>query len=501
MKTHPTRLAAACLLVLLSFAAPLRADEGNFDRWYVLMFAGQRAGHVHRSQSTEKGQITTTEEMNLSIRRDTVVVEAEQRMSFTETTDGKPIEASLTLRMAQQPMSMKFVFHDAGVDVTRSVGGSQSKNTVPMPDGPYMTPAESLRYQVAQAEQGEKKIEMAVLDISTGTLGVMDVTMTHAGEEKIEVMGKTVLAEAWDTEMAAAPGLVLRDYMDGDGQMLRSTTSLGMFDVDIIAADKELALSSYDAPELMANTFVEPEGDLPNPRQLRRAVYRLTLPDNFEDDLLRAGYQRVTWADERTALVVQDLDEPVNPTDDEAKDGHLAATSMLDHADESVRKLVTDALGDDAAQLSQPEKAERLRQFVHRYVASKNLSVGFATATEVAMTAEGDCTEHAVLLAAMLRAAEIPSRTVTGLIYVGEFAGATNIFGYHMWTQAWLAPQDNGRMLGHRWVDLDATLDQPFDAAHIALSSSAMEDGAFFNDIITLVPLLSNLKIEVVEAK
>ena len=38
----------------------------------------------------------------------------------------------------------------------------------------------------------------------------------------------------------------------------------------------------------------------------------------------------------------------------------------------------------------------------------KDLSVGFATAADVARTAQGDCTEHAVLLAALLRASDIP---------------------------------------------------------------------------------------------
>ena len=57
------------------------------------------------------------------------------------------------------------------------------------------------------------------------------------------------------------------------------------------------------------------------------------------------------------------------------------------------------------------------------------------------------------LLAAMLRADDIPSRTVSGLVYVSSFEGAKDIFGYHMWTQGWIAEDGKGR-----WVDLDATL-------------------------------------------
>ena len=47
-----------------------------------------------------------------------------------------------------------------------------------------------------------------------------------------------------------------------------------------------------------------------------------------------------------------------------------------------------------------------------------------------------------VLLAAMLRAAEIPSRVAVGVIYVERFAGERDVFGYHMWTQALIDQPD-----------------------------------------------------------
>jgi hypothetical protein len=126
---------------------------------------------------------------------------------------------------------------------------------------------------------------------------------------------------------------------------------------------------------------------------------------------------------------------------------------------------------------------------VFEYVDAKTLDVGLASASEVAETGRGDCTEHAVLLAGMLRAAGVPSRTASGLIYVDEALGRKNVFGYHMWTQAWL---------DGRWVDLDATLGPgtPFDAAHIALSYSAMADGEQLNDMVDLVPVFGRLTVE-----
>src|SRR5205085_3072434 len=124
----------------------------------------------------------------------------------------------------------------------------------------------------------------------------------------------------------------------------------------------------------------------------------------------------------------------------------------------------------------------------------KDLGVGFANASETARTRRGDCTEHGVLLAALLRAANIPSRVACGLIYADGFAGSKHIFGYHMWAQALL--NVNGKPT---WVDLDGTLGDktPFDATHIALAVSALADGQSQDALMAIATVIGRLQIKV----
>jgi hypothetical protein len=130
-----------------------------------------------------------------------------------------------------------------------------------------------------------------------------------------------------------------------------------------------------------------------------------------------------------------------------------------------------------------------MRRFVYRYITRKDLSVGFGSASEVARSREGDCSEHGCLLAAMLRADGIPSRAVSGLIYADQLGGA---FGYHMWTQG-LFEIDGQRC----WIDLDATLapSTPFDATHIALVVTSLADDQPQIPLVAIVPLLGRLAI------
>ena len=86
--------------------------------------------------------------------------------------------------------------------------------------------------------------------------------------------------------------------------------------------------------------------------------------------------------------------------------------------------------------------------------------LGYGSATDVLRTRSGDCTEFAVLLAALARARGIPTRVAYGLVYADRFSGKKDVFSPHAWVQVWT---------GTRWQSYDAGLGE-FDATHLALS-------------------------------
>src|SRR5205823_3136006 len=102
--------------------------------------------------------------------------------------------------------------------------------------------------------------------------------------------------------------------------------------------------------------------------------------------------------------------------------------------------------------------ARALEKYVYRCISKKSFAKSFSTAAEVARSREGDCTEHAVLLAALARACRVPARPVVGLVYYPPAQG----FAYHMWAELYV--EDH-------WLPLDATLGQGGIAAdHIKLT-------------------------------
>jgi hypothetical protein len=297
------------------------------------------------------------------------------------------------------------------------------------------------------------------------------------------------------------PGIPSESYLDLSGAAIRLTMNMGGLPMTMIAADKALALSKVDAPELMKSTLVKPDKAIAEPRKARRAVYLLSVDQGELGEVAAqwgGGVQKAVVVSPREVRVTVDLDdnEPVRFGPQERKLAEASST-LITSDDEQVKALV--AKIDRAANPTPQARAEALRRLVFNHIRKKNLGVGFASAADVARTKEGDCSEHAVLLAAMLRADGIPSRVVSGVVYVEEFLGSTGVFGYHMWTQG-LFEDAEGKL---RWVDLDATLGPVavFDATHIALVESFLDDDGAMNSMVSLAGLLGRLKIKVEEVK
>lgn len=266
----------------------------------------------------------------------------------------------------------------------------------------------------------------------------------------------------------------------------------------VLLADKELATSRVDPPELLATTLIHPDRPIVGARRLRSATYLLSVPEREQKlaDVPTTSAQRAERVDDHKVRVRVDMREPAPAPESESQDGaYLRSSAMVNAADPRIMELVSQATRD--AGPGKPERAEAMRRFVYSFVSKKNLDVGFATASEVAQTKGGDCSEHGVLLCAMLRADGIPARVASGLIYADDFAGKQDIFGYHMWAQGLL--ETDGKKT---WVDLDGTLpEKPFDATHIVLATSALGDGEAQNSLVALAPSLGKLKIQVEATK
>lgn len=488
-------LAVIALLLLLPVATraePAAEREAETEhRWFRIHFQDQPAGWVHEVTRRDGERITSEAITHLAIKRGRATIEVETTMRFVETADGEPIEMATTQKLPGQESRKHVRFTDDGHIVTITQGGREHREKRPPFEDDWLPPAAASRYIERQLERGAETIRFRTLD-PTIQLRPFEATLEVLGSERIELPSGEVEAIKRRVTMSNLPGVSPIEYVDEDGRMLKTTFTFGTFRMEMVAVDRALAQGKIEAPEILLDSLVNPDFSLVRPRELRRAAFRLSVDDGRFPDLPETAVQRVERVDESTAIVRIDLDRPGDePAEAKTEAPGIRHTPMIDGEDPRIVDLAEraagEAEGDDPA-----ARAEAMRRFVHGYMREVNLTVAMASASEVARQRRGDCTEHAVLLAALLKADGTPARVASGLIYARRFAGQRDVFGYHMWTQAWL---------DGRWVDLDPTLppETPFDATHITLSTSHLDDGHQVEDMNTLIPLLGRLSIEMAE--
>lgn len=278
-------------------------------------------------------------------------------------------------------------------------------------------------------------------------------------------------------------------WINDQGHALKTDTLVIGAKMLTYRVDQEEALKEISGAEvdLAIDTLVKVKR-IENAHSSRQITYKVTIPGVEAADTLPAGGTQLVkkLSEDTVELTVKSLPIPETAEAGEAAEEYLKATRFLQSDDEALQKHVTEAVGEeqDAAKI-----ARLLERYVYRKLSKKNFSTALASAGEVARNLEGDCTEHAVFLAAMLRAKKIPSRIVVGMVYVNSLSA----FGGHMWCEA---------KLGDEWVPLDATLGQGgIGSAHIKLAQSSFADesptpGSVF---LPLMNVIGNMKIEILQ--
>lgn len=466
-------------------------DARDEERWAVVEMLGRRVGWMRTTETTgPDGTIRSETEMKLSIARGAVPLAIGIRTVFVETADGGPVSAETTQQLGAAPVTKLFTFEDGSVTLRETQNDRTTTSTIPAPEGAWLTPAAARRYVEGQLAAGATEFSLRTLDPQ---LGLTPYTATYKveGPTTVEALGKTVPAIKWRVTQSALPGAESVEFVDEHGEPVRSEISMGGITMTVVESEKEVALSRLEPAEIMSNTLVRPSKRIEGARESTRATYRLSVDGGALPALPTTGAQSVARLDDRSARVTIDVRDPT-PAPDAADGAYTGRSSMIDPLDPAIEQLGAGAL--EGVGPDPRARAEALRRFVHSYIKEKDLDVGLATASQVCRTREGDCTEHAVLLAALLRTQGIPSRVASGLLYVDRFLGRDGVFGYHMWTQA-LLEVDGAK----RWVDVDATLPdgRPADATHIALAVSALSEGDMINSMAALAPVLGRLRIEV----
>lgn len=440
-----------CLLLCLSttaFAAPTQ-------EWFALKLGDQRIGYIERSREVRDGVVESREYFRARLNRNGVPLTITTEENHRESADGRPLGFSFRQKLGESELRMSGTLLDGDqVRVRVRQGKASTQRHITWPEGALLMEGVRLRERALRDHPGQR---LSYRMFNPASLEGVDTEARMAARESLRIGEHEFDAYRIEHLLAIAQSPVrVISHVDADGELLRTTLPLFGRELLIERADARVVSLPQSRPDVYDFTLVAAPEALRQHWRDQNLRYRIEfarrddgagLPGD-EQEWQPLGKGRFDlWVTPTRLRVAQHAPLPAD----------LSSTTWINTDDPAIRRHAERAT---AWARTPAQRMSALERSVRGRIDRKSLRVGYASASEAFAQREGDCTEHAVLLAAMARSLGIPARIVIGLVYAERFGHRGQVFVPHAWTQAWI---------DGRWQSYDAA--QPgFGSDHIALA-------------------------------
>lgn len=440
-------LRIALLVLVMSALGP---SVARADRWFdIVTGEGARLGYASIEEETSESGRTITERQQYYLReqssRSTRIVSVSVRR---EDEAGRTTEISETTSTNGFTSETRALIADGRAQITRETRSGRWSDIILLAPDVRFDGGEALFRTWAPATA--PRLEFLAFDI--GALGVERVVV-EAGERGDD--GRiSAVRRRYDGDQLRG---VARIVLDHDGRIAEMGQPVYGQTIWIRESEREAVMQPRPPYSVVPNSMVRSPVRITMEARQGRIRYRFLYRDGLEFAPPVTGEQQQTRDGEALIVDVCEICGPGLPTDAETLADALRPTAWLqsDHP-----RLIAIAAPVARSNVNDARKMEMLISRAQPYLGELDFN-GHYSALDTITRRAGDCTEAAVLLAALGRAAGIPTRVVSGLTYSREsYHGVSNAFMPHSWTLAYV---------DGRWRSFDLALGA-FDSTHIALT-------------------------------
>ncbi len=485
--------------------------------WYTLKANGQAIGKVgiHSFPAPDNPASTITEISHVN--------------HFTR--QGSPFEVNSISRFVESPQahdavsfSYRYTLGDEalleadghldqdGIDLRMLRDNTESVGQAPIAKEHFLFPGgEKIKQVYRQHYQDKAGSQFNYQTLHLGVQPqVVNTTVKPLQREKLALAtGEVKPVRKFELSNPASEQQKIYEWRDEQGKLYKSQSLGNQAGLEMVyASQREVQEMDRQTVDLIqASTIVS--NAIPQPRTTAKALFKLSpirgqtldlkalLPETLNQQFVNAPDGEQAALDPSAVYLQVRQQEPANSLATfpvRIDNRYLEATPYLQVHDAELDQTALRIIGSENRAYY---AARKLQQWVYQNIASKDFSLGFASAKETFERKQGDCTEHAVLLTSLLRSLGIPARVAIGLIYLPDDDSDLGKFVFHMWTEAYIGTSQNGE-----WVPLDATNPEPLpDATHIKLADSALsESGDLLRLTEQVSAVMGKIRVDVVQA-
>jgi hypothetical protein len=358
-----------------------------------------------------------------------------------------------------------------GLHIQTESAGSRREMDIRVQKTPYLFAGIIDAVAATRLKPGDKFV-FPIFD--PATMGQAPVYAEVLGPEEVQIMRRRQRAIKVSLSFKGASQLA---WIDENGNLLKEKGLLG---IRLEKTNREDALDELavkPSRDLTKTASVAANVTLENLNRLKRLKLKV---GGIDSNRLQLDGGRQTFKDHILIVEKESLTD-LSPDLDKNRLGALEKAFLQpepfiqsDHP--KIKELVHEILGADS-KAAPLEKVRKLLDWVDANI-DKRPVLSLPDALSTLEHRMGDCNEHAVLLAALARAAGIPCRVEAGLVYL------KGRFYYHAWNLVYLG----------RWVTADALWHQlPADVSHIRLITGSQQQQ------LDLMGIIGKIRLKVID--
>ncbi len=444
------------------------AGEGD-TRWYSISLGGETVGYVretgYRVRQGGRWHWKSETDSKIVLKRLGQKVELFVSYEHLETDDGLLEKVKAEQVLAGSRVRTEIEVEADKIKIKNITGNQVFSREVPY-SGRLLGPVGISRLTVENLKAPGDKVNYTT--VLAELAQVVSGERTLAGEEEVDCGRKKFLARKVIDRIFRVE-TTREVWLDAGGNEIKAVETSPFGDIVTCLSSEEEVMAAMAASrgqeQFFQSSLVRSGVRLPQARGLDRVVVRLkhSKPELGWPEI-ENEYQKILEIKGEVRVVemkrVPLRRAPGSQLSAEEQRTYLGASAYIDANDPEIKRIAGRVAGREKNAM---QRALKLRDWVSRNLAFDPGFV-FAPASEVLRAKKATCAGYAALLAALLRAAGIPSRYLVGMVY------ANGIWGGHAWVEAWLE--------GH-WVPLDAALPSPgaADPARIVVARSSLEEG------------------------
>ncbi|HEX8125654.1 MAG TPA: transglutaminase-like domain-containing protein [Allosphingosinicella sp.] len=437
-------------LALLPFLVGADPPPRSTETWYRIVAAGGAPiGHARSETRSGPDGVESVFEQQILIDNGGEQTRISERRVVREDGSGRPASIEEYSRIGRSWSRVEARIGPAEARIVRSTPADRRSSTVAL--GPDVRFDSGLG--LIRGWDRTKVPRLEFDNLSVGAAAVEHVVIEPTGPADPDGGFSAIRRRYEGGELRSVGRLTL-----GRDGRIRSTTQPTMgTSVTVEISDRETALEPHSAYRLLQSAMLKSPFRISSEAMAGRIRYRFAYRDGLAFPFPQTPDQRASASAEGVSIDICTDCGPGLATDRATLEDALRPTAWL-QSDHPRLKAIARPIA--RMSTSDSRKMILLAAKALPYLEKIDFA-GHFSALETLDRKAGDCTEAAVLLAALGRSAGIPTRVASGLVYSRErYHGVSNAFMPHSWTLAYV---------DGRWRSFDLALDS-FDSTHIALT-------------------------------